>query len=161
MLLIHLLLHNLQLDRPPGPLKLERPLVCFDIESTGLNVSRDRVLEIAAVKVWPGGKVGCCCWTPHLISAGSAGHINCNRHSLAASSSSEKQLSEFSVDSVPSAAEAAAADTAGDSVYYWPSASAAAVGARHAYPEALFVVNVKLYQCMQTDLRPPQGRTGF
>lgn len=40
-----------------GPLKLERPLVTFDIESTGLNVSKDRILEIAAVKVWPDGKV--------------------------------------------------------------------------------------------------------
>lgn len=43
-----------------GPLKLERPLVAFDIESTGLNVSRDRILEIAAVKVWPDGKVRRC-----------------------------------------------------------------------------------------------------
>jgi DNA polymerase-3 subunit epsilon len=38
-------------------LQLERPLVAFDIESTGLNVSKDRILEIAAVKVWPNGKV--------------------------------------------------------------------------------------------------------
>lgn len=40
-----------------GPLKLDRPLVAFDIESTGLNVSKDRILELAAVKVWPDGKV--------------------------------------------------------------------------------------------------------
>lgn len=39
---------------------MERPLVTFDIEATGLNVSKDRILEIAAVKVWPDGKVRRC-----------------------------------------------------------------------------------------------------
>lgn len=93
---------------PLGPLKLKRPLVCFDIESTGLNVSRDRVLEIAAVKVWPGGKVGCC-RTNHFMCTGSAGR-NCNPHGLAASiSSASDNQSDFTAAGVLSAARATAA----------------------------------------------------
>jgi len=34
-----------------------RPLVAFDLEATGLSVARDRVVEIAAVKVHPDGRV--------------------------------------------------------------------------------------------------------
>jgi DNA polymerase III subunit epsilon len=37
-------------------LHLERPLVCFDIESTGTSVKRDRVIDLAMVKVHPGGR---------------------------------------------------------------------------------------------------------
>ena len=36
-------------------LKLNRPLAIFDIESTGLNPRRDRIVELAAIKVWPDG----------------------------------------------------------------------------------------------------------
>jgi len=43
---------------PAGRLQLKRPLVTFDIESTGLNVARDRILEIAAIKLLPNGTVG-------------------------------------------------------------------------------------------------------
>jgi DNA polymerase III epsilon subunit-like protein len=43
---------------PAGRLQLKRPLVTFDIESTGLNVARDRILEIAAIKLLPDGTVG-------------------------------------------------------------------------------------------------------
>ena len=35
-------------------LNLERPLLFFDIESTGLNVATDRIVEISIVKVSPG-----------------------------------------------------------------------------------------------------------
>ncbi|MBR6466279.1 MAG: 3'-5' exonuclease [Bacteroidales bacterium] len=34
-------------------IKLKRPLVFFDIESTGLNVSKDRIVEISFVKLYP------------------------------------------------------------------------------------------------------------
>ena len=37
-------------------LNLTRPLLFFDIESTGLNVATDRIVEISAVKVHPGGE---------------------------------------------------------------------------------------------------------
>lgn len=37
-------------------IKLERPIVTFDIESTGLNVSTDRIIEIAILKNYPDGK---------------------------------------------------------------------------------------------------------
>jgi hypothetical protein len=40
-----------------GPLRLARPLVTFDIESTGTNVTRDRIVEIAAIKLMPDGTV--------------------------------------------------------------------------------------------------------
>jgi len=36
-------------------LKLTRPLLFFDIESTGLNVATDRIVEISMVKVMPDG----------------------------------------------------------------------------------------------------------
>ncbi|MCF0173034.1 MAG: 3'-5' exonuclease [Bacteroidales bacterium] len=36
-------------------LKLKNPLVFFDIESTGLNVASDRIVEISMVKVHPNG----------------------------------------------------------------------------------------------------------
>ncbi len=37
------------------PLALENPLVVFDIESTGVSPRRDRIIELAAVKVSPDG----------------------------------------------------------------------------------------------------------
>lgn len=48
---------------PPAPLQphglvLDRPLVTFDLETTGLDVGRDRIVEIAAVKLLPSGEVG-------------------------------------------------------------------------------------------------------
>lgn len=36
-------------------LKLENPLVVFDIESTGLSPRHDRIIELAAIKVMPDG----------------------------------------------------------------------------------------------------------
>ena len=36
-------------------LKLERPLVVFDIESTGVNPMRDRIVELAVLKISPDG----------------------------------------------------------------------------------------------------------
>src|SRR5699024_7644530 len=36
-------------------LKLERPLAFFDLETTGVNVSTDRIVEIAIIKVMPDG----------------------------------------------------------------------------------------------------------
>lgn len=37
------------------PIKLERPLVIFDIESTGTNIKVDRIIDIAMLKVYPDG----------------------------------------------------------------------------------------------------------
>ncbi|MBU0550575.1 3'-5' exonuclease [Myxococcota bacterium] len=37
-------------------LNLERPLVFFDLETTGLNVQEDRIIEIAVVKLLPDGR---------------------------------------------------------------------------------------------------------
>ncbi len=36
-------------------LNLKRPIVFFDIESTGLNIATDRIVEICAVKISPNG----------------------------------------------------------------------------------------------------------
>ncbi len=44
------------------PLKLEEPLVVFDIESTGLSTRRDRIIELAAVRVNPDGSEESRCW---------------------------------------------------------------------------------------------------
>ncbi len=37
-------------------LNLKRPLVFFDLETTGTNILRDRIVEISAVKVFPDGR---------------------------------------------------------------------------------------------------------
>ena len=37
-------------------LNLERPLLFFDIESTGLNIATDAIAELSFVKVFPDGE---------------------------------------------------------------------------------------------------------
>ncbi len=37
-------------------LKLDRPLVCFDLETTGLDTSKDRIVEIGFVRLYPDGR---------------------------------------------------------------------------------------------------------
>ncbi|MDR0206169.1 MAG: 3'-5' exonuclease [Bacteroidales bacterium] len=37
-------------------LSLNRPLVFFDVETTGLNVGKDRIIELALLKIYPDGK---------------------------------------------------------------------------------------------------------
>ncbi len=37
-------------------LKLKRPLCFFDLETTGIDVSKDRIIEISVLKVYPDGK---------------------------------------------------------------------------------------------------------
>ena len=37
-------------------LNLKNPLVFFDLETTGLNITRDRIVEISLLKVYPNGK---------------------------------------------------------------------------------------------------------
>jgi len=44
------------------PLPLVRPLVVFDIESTGISPRKDRIIELAAVKVMPDGSEISKCW---------------------------------------------------------------------------------------------------
>ena len=44
------------------PIELQRPLVVFDIESTGISPRKDRIIELAAVKVMPGGEEVRQCW---------------------------------------------------------------------------------------------------
>ncbi len=43
-------------------LKLDKPLVVFDIESTGVSPRKDRIIELAAIKVWPDGREEEKCW---------------------------------------------------------------------------------------------------
>ena len=37
-------------------LELKRPLVVFDLETTGINTSRDRIVELCLLKVYPDGR---------------------------------------------------------------------------------------------------------
>lgn len=37
-------------------LQLSRPIICFDIEATGLNIASDRIVELCYIKVYPDGK---------------------------------------------------------------------------------------------------------
>lgn len=43
-------------------LELDRPLIVFDIESTGVNARQDRIIELAAIKVFPDGTETEKCW---------------------------------------------------------------------------------------------------
>ena len=36
-------------------LKLEKPLAIFDIEATGLNIAKEKIVEIAILKINPNG----------------------------------------------------------------------------------------------------------
>ncbi len=38
-------------------LKLKTPLVCFDLETTGINISKDRIVELSFLKAMPNGEV--------------------------------------------------------------------------------------------------------
>lgn len=38
-------------------IKLDMPLVVLDLETTGLNISSDKIVELAYIKIWPDGKV--------------------------------------------------------------------------------------------------------
>lgn len=44
------------------PIELKRPLIVFDIESTGISPRKDRIVELAAVKVMPDGSEVSKCW---------------------------------------------------------------------------------------------------
>jgi len=37
-------------------LNLKNPLVFFDLETTGINISRDKIVEASFLKVYPNGK---------------------------------------------------------------------------------------------------------
>ena len=37
-------------------LKLTKPIVFFDLETTGLQIAKDRIVEIAILKILPNGK---------------------------------------------------------------------------------------------------------
>jgi len=37
-------------------IQLEKPLCVFDLETTGLNISKDRIVQIAILKIYPSGK---------------------------------------------------------------------------------------------------------
>lgn len=44
-------------DQSSMNLQLQKPLAIFDLETTGINISSDRILEIAIIKIMPGGSV--------------------------------------------------------------------------------------------------------
>jgi len=37
-------------------LKLKRPICFFDLETTGTNITSDRIVEIAVTKIYPDGR---------------------------------------------------------------------------------------------------------
>ncbi len=43
-------------------LKLEKPIVFFDLETTGVQIAKDRIVEIAILKILPNGSKESKCW---------------------------------------------------------------------------------------------------
>src|SRR5699024_10021581 len=43
-------------ERPEMKLNLKRPIVFFDLETTGVDTSKDRIVEISLIKVMPDGE---------------------------------------------------------------------------------------------------------
>ena len=54
-LTVHAIPYICPLDFFKMELKLNRPLCFFDLETTGIDVARDRIVEISIVKVYPNG----------------------------------------------------------------------------------------------------------
>jgi DNA polymerase-3 subunit epsilon len=46
---------SLQLIKTRMGLKLKKPIVFFDLETTGINIAKDRIVEISILKVFPNG----------------------------------------------------------------------------------------------------------
>ena len=59
-------------------LKLQRPLLFFDIESTGLEIPADGIIELSFVKIFPGGEQRIKTWKikPWDYEHGCQRHIN-------------------------------------------------------------------------------------
>ena len=59
-------------------LNLERPLLFFDIESTGLNIASDCIIELSFVKIFPGGEQRVKTWKvlPWDYATGKQKHID-------------------------------------------------------------------------------------
>ncbi|MDE6178772.1 MAG: 3'-5' exonuclease, partial [Duncaniella sp.] len=38
------------------PLDLKKPIVFFDLETTGVDITRDRIVEISVIKLMPNGE---------------------------------------------------------------------------------------------------------
>ncbi len=43
-------------------LKLEKPIVFFDLETTGINIGTDKIVEISILKVFPNGNKESITW---------------------------------------------------------------------------------------------------
>ena len=37
-------------------LNLKNPLIFFDLETTGINITKDKIVEISYIKIYPNGK---------------------------------------------------------------------------------------------------------
>ena len=59
-------------------LNLKRPLIFFDLETTGIDISKDRIVEISFLKIMPDGKEECKTWriNPQIPIPGQASAIH-------------------------------------------------------------------------------------
>ncbi|PIV50603.1 DNA polymerase III subunit epsilon [Candidatus Falkowbacteria bacterium CG_4_9_14_3_um_filter_36_9] len=48
---------NINPEKINNLIELDKPLIIFNLETTGLEISKDKIIEIAYVKIWPNGKI--------------------------------------------------------------------------------------------------------
>ena len=75
-------------------LNLERPLLFFDIESTGLNIATDGIAELSFVKVFPGGEQRIKTWKVKPWNYGTGSQLPMNPSASAVNGIKDEDLKD-------------------------------------------------------------------
>jgi DNA polymerase-3 subunit epsilon len=75
-------------------LKLNKPICFFDLETTGINVAKDRIVEIAILKVFPNGNKESHTWrvNPEMAIPAESSAIHGITNEMVANEPTFKQL---------------------------------------------------------------------
>tara|TARA_B110000444_G_scaffold261418_1_gene313336 strand:+ start:409 stop:1182 length:774 start_codon:yes stop_codon:yes gene_type:complete len=77
-------------------LQLERPLCFFDLETTGINITSDRIVEIAVLKLYPDEKIEKQVWlvNPEMLIPAEVSEIHGITNDIVANSPTFKEISK-------------------------------------------------------------------